>query len=45
MEIINLLPGSVFILDMNYKRVLFKNKEFADIDWISDSGCVIDSSY
>jgi hypothetical protein len=45
LEIINLLPGSVFILDNNFTKVLFKNKEFAQIDWITETGTLIDESF
>jgi hypothetical protein len=44
-EIINLLPGSVFILDKNYSKILFKNAEFRDTDWVSESGTTIDETY
>jgi hypothetical protein len=30
---------------MSYTRIMFKNKEFGDCDWISESGSVIDESY
>jgi hypothetical protein len=45
MEIINLLPGSVFILDKNYSKILFKNAEFTNTEWISESGAFIDETY
>jgi hypothetical protein len=45
MEIINLLPGSVFILNMTFTQVLFKNSEFSNVDWISESGHSINDSF
>jgi hypothetical protein len=44
-EIINLLPGSVFILNMTYSRILFKNSEFSNVEWISESGHCINETY
>lgn len=41
-DILNLLPGSVFILDKSLKAILYKNTQLNEIDWITTSGNSID---
>lgn len=45
MEIINMLPGGVFIIAKERDEILFKNEQIGALDWVSASGLHINANF
>ena len=45
MEVINMLPGGVFIINKSKDEIMFKNSLMLEMDWVAEGGVHVKQEY